>query len=371
MERWGSCIACAFLLAWSLIAAARSAAAEGAGAPSKPGIERSLSDAADAGELERRLAAKGMAAGSPIMLRIFKTESELEVWVHNGARFDLFAVYPICNWSGRLGPKLTEGDRQSPEGLYSIGARQLHRTGRWRRSLDIGFPNTFDRAHGRTGSYILVHGGCTSTGCYAMTNPVMEEVFTLSEAALAQGQERIQVHVFPFRMTQENLAAHAHNHWNGFWTSLKEAYDLFERTHAPPQVSVCDSRYVVGENASGDADNCVPNVSEVSVASARLRSVGRARHARLARHARRARIARLTRRAVRSRPGHQRVGRNARQAYAAARVSRMAAYAKRRQASARWRSEADAKVNCLPKQISAGWLGNAPMRGCPDRTRRT
>src|SRR5262245_11320765 len=139
------------------------------------------------------------------MIRIFKLESEFELWMQKEGRYELLARYPICHWSGSLGPKLTEGDRQSPEGLYSISVRQLHKTGRWRRSLDIGFPNTFDRAHGRTGSYILVHGGCTSIGCYAMTTPVMDEIYALSEAALRQGQEHIPVHVFPFRMTQQNL----------------------------------------------------------------------------------------------------------------------------------------------------------------------
>ena len=106
-------------------------------------------------------------------------------------RFELFATYPICHWSGRLGPKLHEGDRQAPEGLYSRGPSPDPSQGRWPRSLDIGYPNAFDRAMARTGSYILVHGGCTSTGCYAMTNPVMEEIYALSEQALRQGQERI------------------------------------------------------------------------------------------------------------------------------------------------------------------------------------
>ena len=254
---------------------------QGIGASQAPKIVDGEQPAAsDMEDLKRRLAEKGLAAGSPIMIRVFKDESELEVWVRNGERFELFAVYPICNWSGELGPKLTEGDRQSPEGLYSIGARQLHRTGRWRRSLDIGFPNTFDKAHGRTGSYILVHGGCTSTGCFAMTNGVMEEIFTLSEAALTRGQDRIQVHVFPFRMTLKNLAAHADSPWTGFWIGLKGAYDQFEQTRVPPQVSVCNKQYVVGEVAEDDTRDCIANVSEVSVATARLRNVrGAARDA--------------------------------------------------------------------------------------------
>ena len=251
------------------------------------------------------------------MIRIFKQETLLEVWVDKGERFERFATYEICNWSGVLGPKLTEGDRQSPEGLYSIGVDQLHRKGRWRRSLDIGYPNTFDRAHGRTGSFILVHGGCSTIGCFAMTNPVMDEIFALSEAALANGQERIQVHVFPFRMTQANLNAHASSPWFGFWANLKDAYDAFERTSVPPQVSVCGSRYLAGQ--APDPGLCVANVSEASVATA----TARPRYARYARLVRRGRVAGR---------GRRWAGRHVRQAYAAARRTRVASYA-RRQAS--------------------------------------
>src|SRR5262249_40670888 len=153
----------------------------------------------DTTELQKKLEAKGMSLGAPIMIRIFKQESQAEVWVQKGERYERFAAYTICNWSGKLGPKLNEGDRQSPEGLYSVRADQLHRKGRWRRSLDIGYPNTFDRGLGRTGSFILMHGGCSTIGCFAMTTPIMDEIFALGEAALANGQERIQVHVFPFR----------------------------------------------------------------------------------------------------------------------------------------------------------------------------
>lgn len=325
------CIASALLLAADGLAASshvgpvNGLGVQGVGASQSPKADDEPTPPLDMEALKRRLAEKGLAVGSPIMIRVFKDESELELWVLKGERFELFTVYRICNWSGALGPKLTEGDRQSPEGLYSIGARQLHRTGRWRRSLDIGFPNTFDKAHGRTGSYILVHGGCTSTGCFAMTNGVMEEIFALSEAALTRGQDRIQVHVFPFHMTLKNLAAHADSPWAGFWIGLKGAYDQFEQTRVPPRVNVCNKQYAVGEAEGDDESDCVANVSEVSVASARLRNVNRVARGR---HTRRARVARRTVQARHARA----VGRNARQAYAAARAARMAAHA-RRQAS--------------------------------------
>jgi murein L,D-transpeptidase YafK len=251
-------------------------------------------------DLEQRLAAKGIEPGTPVFIRIFKKEAELELWMEVGRRFELFATYPVCNWSGTLGPKLTEGDKQSPEGLYVIGARQLRQSVRWRRSLDIGFPNTFDRGLRRTGSDLLIHGGCTSEGCYAMTDPVVDEIFWLSDAALEEGQRRIQVHAFPFRMTAENMAAHASSEWNGFWTNLKEAYDLFERTRRPPAVSVCGSRYAVSETANED-DGCIANTSAPEAWAAIRARAAAARRVR---------------------------ARNAMRAYAAARRARLAARAR-------------------------------------------
>jgi murein L,D-transpeptidase YafK len=233
-----------------------------------------------------------MKIGSPIMVRIFKAEAELEVWMKAGERFELLAIYPICNWAGTLGPKLSEGDMQSPEGLYFIGRRQLHSSTRWRRSLDIGYPNAFDRVHARTGSSILVHGGCTSTGCFAMTDQVIEEIFQLSQAALSHGQKRIHVHAFPFRMTTDNLAAHPHSEWEGFWANLKEAYDLFERTRRPPSVAVCNNRYVISESVR-DEDDCEANISAAEAEGLRRARLAQRRMARMKAYAaaRRARLA--------------------------------------------------------------------------------
>lgn len=206
---------------------------------------------------ERRLRERGFEAGDAVFIRIFKAESELELWMKRDGVFERFATYPICYWSGKLGPKQREGDRQAPEGIYSVSAAQLHRHGRWPRALDIGFPNALDRAQKRTGSAILVHGGCSSIGCYAMTNPVMEEIFTLAEQAIEGGQDAIPIHVFPFRMTPANIAAQQHQPWSDFWQNLKEAYDSFERVRLPPHVSICSARYLVRD---GDQDAAAPVV---------------------------------------------------------------------------------------------------------------
>ncbi|MFZ4808434.1 MAG: L,D-transpeptidase family protein [Hyphomicrobiaceae bacterium] len=206
----------------------------------------------DVAALPARLAALGVARGDPIFIRIFKAESELELWIRKGESLVQLATYPICHWSGGLGPKLIEGDRQTPEGFYTVTRHRLHRAGRWPRSLDLGFPNAHDRALRRTGSYILVHGGCSSVGCFAMTNEVMAEIYGLAEQALRQGQQHIHVHVFPFRMTEQRLAAAADHPWATFWQSLKPAYDLFETTGRPPLIGVCESRYVAQAAGPGE-----------------------------------------------------------------------------------------------------------------------
>jgi murein L,D-transpeptidase YafK len=195
---------------------------------------------------EGRLADKALTAGNPVMIRIFKQESQLELWMMKGNHFELFEIYPICLWSGKLGPKSREGDRQAPEGFYRIDVSQLRlKKGRNARTFYIDFPNALDRTLGRTGSAIMVHGGCHSIGCFAMTDAAMEEIFSLVEMALYAGQDGIDVHAFPFRMTPANFALHAQSPWHGYWLNLRDGYDAFEQTRVPPRVSSCGDRYVV------------------------------------------------------------------------------------------------------------------------------
>ena len=182
--------------------------------------------------------------GSPVFMRIFKEENELEVWMKTGPRYDLYKTFRICKYSGGLGPKLRQGDRQSPEGFYRVGASALNPNSQYHLSFNLGFPNEYDRAHGRTGSYLMVHGNCVSIGCYAMTDKRIEEIYGLAEAALKNGQDYFQVHSFPFRMTDNNMRRHKLSEWYGFWENLKQGYDKFERERIPPKVMVWDKRYV-------------------------------------------------------------------------------------------------------------------------------
>jgi murein L,D-transpeptidase YafK len=210
-------------------------------APEIPASEQPLSK-----ETMMLLGKKGMDTGAPIFIRIFKEESELEVWkARADGRFYHFKTYPICNWSGGLGPKLHQGDKQAPEGFYTITPEQMKPDSQYYLAFNMGYPNAYDRAQGRTGQYIMVHGKCKSAGCYAMTDALVEEIYALAREAFRGGQQSFQVHAFPFRMTNEKLARYRNHQWYHFWTTLKQGYDTFELTRVPPTVAVCERRYVV------------------------------------------------------------------------------------------------------------------------------
>ncbi len=196
------------------------------------------------GRIDGALAKKGLSFGSPVYIRIFKEEAELEVWLQHGARYELFKTYPVCALSGTLGPKEREGDAQSPEGFYSVTRPKLNPASHYHLAFDIGYPNAYDRSLGRTGSFIMVHGNCVSIGCFAMTDEGIEEIYSLADAALAKGQASFAVHVFPFRMTEDNTRRHASSTWAPFWSDLRIGYDAFEAKHVPPDVGVNGGRYI-------------------------------------------------------------------------------------------------------------------------------
>lgn len=223
----------------------------------------------DLARLQERLAEKQLALGDPVFIRIFKLEHDMELWMRRGDRYVLFARYPICRYSGRLGPKLKEGDRQAPEGFYTVSKAQLNPNSRWHRSFNLGYPNVYDRGKGRTGSFLMVHGGCSSIGCYAMTDPVVDEIWRLVTAALDGGQSRFHVHIFPFRMTETALSARAGNQWAGFWRDLKRGHDAFEANHRPPRVAVCNGAYTVAPATSAAADTPIRTDCSLKLATDR------------------------------------------------------------------------------------------------------
>lgn len=195
--------------------------------------------------LDDALLAKRLSFGSAVYLRVFKEEAELEVWLQGGAGYERLKTYPICALSGALGPKIKEGDGQSPEGFYGVTRGRLNPQSRYHLAFDIGYPNAYDQSLRRTGSLIMVHGKCVSIGCFAMTDEGIEEIYSLAGAAFAKGQASIPVHVFPFRMTDDNMERHAASAWAGFWSELKTGYDAFETARIPPDVAAQDGHYLV------------------------------------------------------------------------------------------------------------------------------
>ncbi|MBB3773343.1 murein L,D-transpeptidase YafK [Angulomicrobium tetraedrale] len=190
------------------------------------------------------MTAKGMTPADPILIRIYKQESELEVWKRtNRGTYALLKTYPMCRWSGKLGPKTQEGDRQAPEGFYTITPAQLNPRSQFYLSFNLGYPNPLESALGYTGSALMVHGACTSAGCYAMTNNGVAEIYALGREALKGGQQSFPVQALPFRMTPANFAAHRNDPNVAFWRNLKEGVDYFNLTRQPPVVSACGGRY--------------------------------------------------------------------------------------------------------------------------------
>jgi murein L,D-transpeptidase YafK len=312
-----SAIVCGGVLCAGWVAAALPAAGISPHPTAQPTVPRF-----SIGDRERRLTEMGLIAGSPVMIRIFKKESLLELWMQKENRFELFRTYRICSWSGKLGPKQREGDRQAPEGFYGVDFQHLRLTGKNARSFYIDFPNVLDRALARTGSAIMVHGRCTSIGCFAMTNAAMEEIYTLVERALHEGQGRIEVHAFPFRMTAANMAAHANREWHGYWQNLKQGYDAFEDTRIPPKIRVCGRKYVVDSGSVTQLSDVPAPIGEMCEDDPGDVPVGLSAQAEAP--------SSINPQTV----GHKvPVGRNVRKAYAAARQARMAAHSRRTRTS--------------------------------------
>jgi murein L,D-transpeptidase YafK len=210
-----------------------------------PSSRRSRNAIAEvAPSLIRSLESAGLSYGAPVFLRVFKEERELELWVRKEGAFTLFRTYDIVAMSGLLGPKLREGDMQAPEGFYFVTPSRMNPNSRFHLSFDLGYPNSYDLAHKRTGSALMVHGNRVSIGCFAMTDSKIEEIYGLADAALRNGQEFFRVHCFPFRMTEKNMKKHSNSEWMSFWLNLKAGYDWFEESKQPPNVEVRDKKYV-------------------------------------------------------------------------------------------------------------------------------
>ncbi|SLM64266.1 MULTISPECIES: peptidoglycan meso-diaminopimelic acid protein amidase [Dickeya] len=194
------------------------------------------------------VAQQQQVAGSPVYIQIFKEERVLELYAQVGGEYKLVQSYPICKYSGGLGPKMTEGDFKSPEGFYQVDLRQLKPDSHYYRAINVGFPNEYDKAHGYSGRYLMIHGECVSIGCYAMTNQYIAEIYTYVEKALRNGQQKVELAIYPFRMTEQNMKRHSRSTYYKFWSQLQPGYAFFNKNHQAPAISVVNGQYVVNQN---------------------------------------------------------------------------------------------------------------------------
>ena len=196
-----------------------------------------------------RMAQIGSSPAEPMMIRVYKESSELEVWKRTrSGQYALLKTYPICKWSGTLGPKMKEGDYQSPEGFYDVTPALLNPKSSYHLSFNVGFPNKFDKALNRTGSYLMIHGDCLSVGCYAMTDEGIKEIYAMVRESFKGGNPSVQLQLLPFRMTEDNFARHASSEHVSFWRDLKVGADAFDQSRTLPAWDVCQQRYVFNLN---------------------------------------------------------------------------------------------------------------------------
>jgi murein L,D-transpeptidase YafK len=243
---------------WALsFAVAAGALAAGCEDALDPGSERSLRPIPN--ETLALMDKIGTTPSAPVLIRTYKQEAEFEIWKMNSdGQYALLKTYPMCRWSGQLGPKTRQGDMQVPEGFYTIAPGQMNPNSHYYLSFNVGYPNAYDRALGRTGGAIMVHGVCSSAGCFSMTDAQIGEIYAIAREAFNGGESAIQMQSYPFRMTAENLAKHRLNPNIDFWKELKNGADHFEVTKNEPSVLVCGKHYVFGASADGDVDPSRP-----------------------------------------------------------------------------------------------------------------
>mgnify|MGYP006978330762 FL=1 len=179
-----------------------------------------------------------------ILLRAFKFEEDLEVWAKNkeDSTYKLITTYKFCENVGQLGPKRKEGDMQIPEGFYQIS--KFNATSAYFLSLKVNYPNASDSFLAdrfTPGGMIFIHGGCSTVGCIPITDEWIKELYVFCLEASGHDQYDIPVHMFPARLTEENmelLAKQFDSELVSFWKQLQKGYDIFEKSRELPRVVV-------------------------------------------------------------------------------------------------------------------------------------
>ena len=206
-----------------------------------------------------KMEALDTTASSPTLIRTYKKEAELEIWkMKSNGEYALLKAYPMCRWSGQLGPKKREGDMQVPEGFYTIAPGQMNPNSHYYLAFNVGYPNAYDRAYGRTGGNVMVHGVCSSAGCFSMTDEQVADIYAIARNSFNGGQREIQLQSYPFHMTAENMAKFRLDPNIDFWKNLKDGSDHFEVTKNEPSVLVCGKHYVFDATAKDEVSGSEP-----------------------------------------------------------------------------------------------------------------
>ncbi|MFD2584056.1 murein L,D-transpeptidase family protein [Pedobacter vanadiisoli] len=201
--------------------------------------------------LRKFVQADGFGDRFSMLINAYKSEGKLEVWLKADADKDykLFRTYDFCAHSGTLGPKVIEGDGQTPEGFYYINV--FNPMSNFHLSLGINYPNTVDNARTgkdrKPGGDIYIHGNCVTVGCIPLTDEKIKEIYVLAVEARNTGQEKIPVNIYPFKMTNINMKKYITQFpaQANFWKSLQAGYLAFEQHKIQPEVSEVKGIYVV------------------------------------------------------------------------------------------------------------------------------
>ena len=205
------------------------------------------------GDLEQRLKAAGLKLGAPVLVRIFKRESDLELWMPKDGAFVRFATYPVCRWAGELGPKQKLGDKQVPEGFYTVGSGQLNPNSRWFRSFNVGYPNRLDRdawPHRRFhhGAWRLLVGWLRRG----------DQRGDGRDLAAGRGSARPgpaavrRAHLPVPHDRAATWPSTPKSPWAAEWRDLAPGYRLFEDSKVPPVPLNCKGRYNFKPGAEGN-----------------------------------------------------------------------------------------------------------------------
>ncbi|MES2447973.1 MAG: L,D-transpeptidase family protein [Bacteroidota bacterium] len=201
--------------------------------------------------LQKELNKDGFTSNYELFIAAYKAEGKVEIWLKaNGQnQFKLFKTYDFCAHSGKLGPKVIEGDLQTPEGFYKINV--FNPMSKFHLSLGINYPNAVDKARTgktrKTGGEIYIHGDCVTVGCIPLTDDKIKEVYILGVEARNYGQNHIPVYIFPFKMTAKNMEKYGTEYPQHlkFWQNLQHGYAYFEKYKTLPTITQVKGSYVV------------------------------------------------------------------------------------------------------------------------------